>query len=268
MGANASRTSSSIASSHKSPNLQSRQDAGDEQCPKNALQQLLEAEDFLEELFQRLSGDGLHVCRRVCRHWDAVARRMPHRLEYIEPSALSAAAAKFHHTVSLKTQLVETENSIDPVMRDLTKFKRLERLVLDVDFGAAVNVRWRPFFRSMERLTELDIAWPLGDWSAAFYDGLRRLTNLTSLTLYTCGIAHPKTRPLTELALLQRLEVNSALLVNDKGAVFFQRLPNLTHLKFQKGFLEDYANRALNCLKVHLPQSIALSASNWCVFRR
>ena len=219
-----------------------RRTRGNRQPPQRSLGVLLKNnEHLLHKILLCMMDEGLHECRRVCRHWRDACGKLPIK------SCKSRGAGNLLRVVNLFPEAVSlrVESSFSgsdvvgrQAIQHLSRLKNLRDLGLAVlpvqpDIDSLTALR-----STKESLRSFDVAVDQKGTLNDVVRVLRLLTNLEKLRLRVCCNIQTDLDPVNELRGLKHLCINLIAMVNSRGELLFPSLTRLTHLSVFLGVFE------------------------------
>lgn len=194
-------------------------------CPE--LGTLLENEYFLLKVLEHVIEDGLHECRRVCRKWYDVCRRLPVKLQIDEMDKLGLACEMFPNATTVFTGAIFGDycELIDR-LGSLRHLRDLDVKLRGRHDSFALNL----FPRSFEKLESLSLNLSSRVSSVDLGSSLQFLTNLTRLELIVPFNIRLQMEPVTQLRKLKNLCLVDAQKMTAEGQFLLQPLTGLTSL--------------------------------------
>ena len=209
------------------------------------LADLLDDEYYLQKILACLIDYGLHECRRVCKKWYEVSKKLPLKLERVQVGHVPRIAEAFPNAASVSVGLsycdVVGRGSEDQQLAgicadvlnhlaSLNNLKAFSVICYGCCYGGAELLG--PSLMHFDNLNSLRLDFYSMKAACDLYSQIRYLTNLTSLESNFSGSGELAVDPFTELKKIQRLEVPHHLFNND-GRFMFPALTNLMHLGFE-----------------------------------
>ena len=219
-------------------------------CEKT-LGALLEQDHILFKVLVCVMEDGLHECRRVCRRWRDVCRKLPVKLGGSHPDKLDKLVDLFPDAVSLSLGSPDDDNNIveRQAIQHLSRLKHLQNLDLSIESTTADVISLVTLLPSTDVLRSFEVFVDQKDKFNDVVHVLRIVTNLETLILYASGFVQTDLEPVTELRGLGCLITEFSLIVNSSGELLFPSLTKLTRLELFNNIHEHELNTS-DILKV------------------
>ena len=211
-----------------------------------SLSALLQNDDLLQKILSYVVGNGLCECRRVCRRWYDVCRRLPMRLRQAPSTAALALANTFPSADSASFRDIggsPTEPG-PSLATGLAQMRHLRHLELMASSERRLPDELPAILLSMKTLRSLSLSFANSpEATTEFMDVVRSLTMLTSLSIATRALAFViPGDPITELQRLRELVANPEVMWIADGTPRFPLLPHLTSLRCHRPFARHVAH--------------------------
>lgn len=212
---------------------------------------LLEQEDYLLKVLGYLVADGLHECRRVCRHWNDICSELPVKVYAKGDDMLPKIVDMFPNADSMTVKSF-ADRSADgfgdrtlDMLRKLAQLNSLKNLTVNAVQCWPVSSPIEPEMHWLKGLQSLDLTLTNAESVVDLYESLSLMEGLTHLKLAAPKPRNIKLPKQTELHLIQDLKLRTTLLIDEEGELLF---PSLTHLTKLDAFVDAETSRLRNGL--------------------
>ena len=198
---------------------------------------LLEDEHFLSRVLSHLIDFGLHECRRVCRKWKDVCRRLPVKLKNIPIDKMADIPLAFPNVVrlsSLEGHVPKAEMSVLHSFSRLTNLNHLEINLSALSF--TIDQHFPTWFATLGQLTSFRV-YGLVNAAPHFFEALENMRQLTKLEFARDQGDAFQIDAIVPLKGLQELSIYMSQMTATQGEALFLSMPHLTKLKVTQDIL-------------------------------